>query len=429
MCCTYKGVKLVGSVCRVECIHTQTNPPTLRLRDTYRCISKQTCTEITLVRCWIGKDAPQVKINRGSSFTAAPVQLRQRPPPGAISPRPSPASAGCASPRIKFSPVKIPSAAGSNLQRSAARKARQWPTWSTMVQEGGWAGFLHGCRLHPCHTSPSIAIAIITCIPASSPFLIPICFLSTSSASISVPSLALHTAAAAAPLPTPHSPLPSRPPQPSQSLFRRRGSRQPPPLTVPRTGEDAERRRTGAAHPSSWCRGGFSAQPRPLPAACAPTLRAGVRPAASPRRRPALPGRGLRQAPPRHRRCYRRRSAARPQPWQRRGGGGAGPPAGSGAAAAPVVPERPRTSGGARKRGSPEGGGRPSGEGSSGRRRDAPLPAGEGSASSAGGAWTFPPNGRKPFQRSEQSAGPAQRPRTFTVRLPLTCHINPRWTQ
>lgn len=171
--------------------------------------------------------------------------------------------------------------------------------------------------------------------------------------------------------PAPRSPLPSRPPQPSQSLFRRRGSRQPPPLTVPRTGEDAERRRTGAAHPSSWCRGGFSAQPRPLPAACAPTLRAGVRPAASPRRRPALPGRGLRQAPPRHRRCYRRRSAARPQPWQRRGGGGAGPPAGSGAAAAPVVPERPRTSGGARKRGSPEGGGRPSGEGSSGRRRDA----------------------------------------------------------
>lgn len=203
MCCTYKGVKLVGSVCRVGCIHTQTNPPTLRLRDTYRCISKQTCTEITLVRCWIGKDAPQVKINRGSSFTAAPVQLRQRPPPGAISPRPSPASAGCASPRIKFSPVKIPSAAGSNLQRSAARKARQWPTWSTMVQEGGWAGFLHGCRLHPCHTSPSIAIAIITCIPASSPFLIPICFLSTSSASISAPSLALHTAAAAAPLPAP----------------------------------------------------------------------------------------------------------------------------------------------------------------------------------------------------------------------------------
>lgn len=205
MCCTYKGVKLVGSVCRVGCIHTQTNPPTLRLRDTYRCISKQTCTEITLVRCWIGKDAPQVKINRGSSFTAAPVQLRQRPPPGAISPRPSPASAGCASPRIRFSPVKIPSAAGSNLQRSAARKARQWPTWSTMVQEGGWAGILHGCRLHPCHTSPSIAIAIITCIPASSPLLIPICFLSTSSASISAPSLALHTAAAAAPLPAPRS--------------------------------------------------------------------------------------------------------------------------------------------------------------------------------------------------------------------------------
>lgn len=132
---------------------------------------------------------------------------------------------------------------------------------------------------------------------------------------------------------------------------------------VPRTGEDAERRRTGAAHPSSWCRGGFSAQPRPLPAACAPTLRAGVRPAASPRRRPALPGRGLRQAPPRHRRCYRRRSAARPQPWQRRGGGGA-------------------ETGVPRGRGPPQRRGLLRAE----TRRDAPLPAGEGSASAAGGA-------------------------------------------
>lgn len=353
MCCTYKEMHLAGSAFARENVftHTATNTPTLTPQDAHRSVSKKTCSAGNPVKCCAdhgtGKDAPRVKIKQGSAFTAALRSAALTTPPDAISPRPSPAPPAAASAQ-RAQPWKSPFLCNqqshpvhgaqrgegrimTNLEHNSAGPERAEVAAGTALQAA------------PCHTSGSITSSI-------------------TSASCPPPSLPLpRHAAAAAPAPHPAPPPSPRPPHSRpRSLFRRgrrrRGDRAtplrlpPPLLTVPRPGEDAERRGTSTAHPYSRRRGGSSTGPAGL-------LRADAEGGRPPRRLPAAeacaagPGSAAGPAPP---------AAAAPRdrpPWQRRGGAAAarGPagrvwPAGGGGSArggAPATPPAaPATTGG-----------------------------------------------------------------------------------
>lgn len=250
---------------------------------------------------------------RAKMIPGAPAQPLRAPlsAPSAISLRPSPGCAGrslltsrsARGKSLPLYPLLAPSA-----QRSV-RGGETMSTGHTMVR--GWERLQ---RLR--HRAVGCARPHLSSITSSS------CLLSIAS---SPPSL--HLACPGS------SPRPTPPPQPpaagrshcSAAAGTGPASQPPPPLTVPRPGEDAERLRTSLAHPSS-CRCGGSSPglaallradaergrpPRRLPAAeaCA----AGPGSAAGPaRRRRSAPGA---MATPR--RGERSAGAGPAGPWQR----------------------------------------------------------------------------------------------------------------